>query len=116
MLATLRKGLTKREAAGYSPGSLVLHPTDWEDVELALASSNAIEHMSLSYDPATRRLFGVPWWLPGLASITTTRPISCAPTRRDLRRHPQMPCGATLVKCPQGSTFFVLNSGSAATR
>ena len=67
-------------------------------MELALASSNAIEHMSLSYDPATRRLFGVPWWLPGLASITTTRPISCAPTRRDLRRHPQMPCGATLVR------------------
>ena len=42
-----RKGLTKREAAGYSPGSLVLHPTDRENVELALASTNVIEHVSL---------------------------------------------------------------------
>ena len=33
---------------------------DWNDVELARASSNAVEHLSLPYDPATRRLFGVP--------------------------------------------------------
>ena len=46
-LTTLRKGLTKREAAGYSTGLLVLHPLDWENVELALASSKAIEHLSL---------------------------------------------------------------------
>jgi hypothetical protein len=38
----------------------VLHPTDWEGVELALSSTNAIEHLSLPYDPARRRLFGVP--------------------------------------------------------
>jgi hypothetical protein len=38
----------------------VLHPSDWEGVELALASSNAIEHLSLPNDPASRRLFGVP--------------------------------------------------------
>ena len=60
VLTTLRKGLTKLETAGYAAGSLVLHPLDWEGVELALASSNAIEHLSLPYDPATRRLFGVP--------------------------------------------------------
>jgi hypothetical protein len=29
-------------------------------VELALASSNDIEHLPLPYDAATRRLFGVP--------------------------------------------------------
>ena len=29
-------------------------------MELALSSTNAIEHLSLPYDPATRRLFGVP--------------------------------------------------------
>ncbi len=29
-------------------------------MKLALASSNAIEHLSLPYDAATRRLFGVP--------------------------------------------------------
>ena len=34
--------------------------SDWEGVELALSSTNAIEHLSLPYDPASRRLFGVP--------------------------------------------------------
>ena len=29
-------------------------------MELALSSTNAIEHLSLPYDPASRRLFGVP--------------------------------------------------------
>ena len=48
MLTTLRKGLTKLETAG----SLVLHRLDWKDVELARASSNAVEHLSLPYDPA----------------------------------------------------------------
>jgi len=48
VLTTLRKGLTKLETAG----SLVLHRLDWKDVELARASSNAVEHLSLPYDPA----------------------------------------------------------------
>ena len=60
VLATLRKSLTKLEVSGYTPGSLVRHPTDWEGVELALSSTNAIEHLALPYDPASRRLFGVP--------------------------------------------------------
>ena len=38
----------------------MLHPTDWEGVELALSSTNAVEHLSLPYHPASRRLFGVP--------------------------------------------------------
>ena len=60
VLATLRKGLTKLETAGYTAGAVVLHPSDWEGVELALSSTNAVEHLSLPYDPASRRLFGVP--------------------------------------------------------
>jgi hypothetical protein len=56
VLATLRKGITKLEAAGYTASANVLHPTDWEGVELALSSQAAIEHLSLPYDPATRRL------------------------------------------------------------
>ena len=60
VLATLRKGLTKLETAGHAAGSIVLHPTDWEGVELALSSTNAVEHLSLPFDPATRRLYGVP--------------------------------------------------------
>jgi len=59
-LATLRKSLTKLEVAGWEPSALVLHPTDWEAVELALATTNAVEYLSLPYDAATRRLFGVP--------------------------------------------------------
>lgn len=60
VLQTLRKALTKIEVAGYALGSIVLHPTDFEGIELALASVTAIEHLSLPYDAASRRLFGTP--------------------------------------------------------
>jgi HK97 family phage major capsid protein len=60
VLATLRRGITKLETAGYTAGAFVLAPGDWEGVELGLSSVAAIEHLSLPYDPATRRLFGVP--------------------------------------------------------
>ncbi len=57
---TLRKALTKLEAAGYTAASIVLTPADFETVELALSTTNAIEHIGLPYDPAARRLYGVP--------------------------------------------------------
>jgi Phage capsid family len=57
---TLRKGITKLETAGYTASAFVLHPTDWETTELALSSQAAIEHQGLPYDPANRRLYGVP--------------------------------------------------------
>lgn len=57
---TLRKSLTKLETTGHTPGAIVLHPSDFEAVELALSSSNAIEYQGLPYDAAQRRLFGVP--------------------------------------------------------
>ena len=61
----LRAGHTAQVAdqvggVGLHAGSLVLHPTDWEGVELALSSTNAVEYLALPYDPATRRLFGLP--------------------------------------------------------
>jgi hypothetical protein len=59
-LVTLRKSLTKLEKQGHDAGSVVLHPDDWEGIELAISSVNAIEHMSLPYDAASRRLYGVP--------------------------------------------------------
>lgn len=59
-LQTLRKGITKLENAGYNASAFVLNPTDWEGIELSLSSVNAVEHLSLPYDPAARRLFGVP--------------------------------------------------------
>ena len=60
VLTTLRKGITKLEVAGYSPAAFALHPTDFEDVELALSAQNAIEHLGLPYNPANRQLYGVP--------------------------------------------------------
>ena len=48
MLATLRKGLTKLEKAGYAAGSLVLHALDWKDVELARASSKRRRALELA--------------------------------------------------------------------
>lgn len=57
---TLRKSLTKLEVAGYAPGAIVLHPSDFEAVELAIASSSAIEYQGIPYEAAQRRLFGVP--------------------------------------------------------
>jgi hypothetical protein len=60
VLATLRKGRDQLEVAGYTRSAYVLHPTDWEGVELALSSTNAVEHLSLPYDPATRPAVGRP--------------------------------------------------------
>ena len=47
VLQTLRKSLTKVEVAGYVPASIMLYPTDFEGIELAVASVTAIEHLSL---------------------------------------------------------------------
>lgn len=60
VLQTIRKGITKLETAGLAAGSIVLTPAGWEGLELSLSSVNAVEHLSLPYDPAARRLFGVP--------------------------------------------------------
>ena len=35
MLQTLRKAVTKLEITGYAPASILMHPTDFEGVELA---------------------------------------------------------------------------------
>ncbi|GLP75682.1 hypothetical protein TUM20983_27920 [Mycobacterium antarcticum] len=58
--ATIRKSMTVLEIAGYTASAIVLHPSDFEGIELLLSSTNAVEHMGLPYDPATRRLYGVP--------------------------------------------------------
>jgi HK97 family phage major capsid protein len=60
VLASLRKGITKLEVAGLAAGAIVLTPGDWEGVELALSTVNAVEHLALPYDPAARRLWGMP--------------------------------------------------------
>ena len=37
-----------------------MNPLDFEGIELALSTVNAVEHMSLPFDAAARRLWGVP--------------------------------------------------------
>ena len=60
LVVTLRKSITALEVGGYDPAALILSPADWEAVELLLSTTNSIEHMSLPFDSATRRLFSVP--------------------------------------------------------
>jgi hypothetical protein len=60
VLQTIRKSLTKLETTGYVPGSIWVHPTDFEGIELALSTVNAIEHVGLPFDAAARRLWGAP--------------------------------------------------------
>ena len=53
--------LTKLEVAGYSPE--FAHPAPHRlgrHRACAVVSTNAIEHQGLPYDPAARRLYGVP--------------------------------------------------------
>jgi HK97 family phage major capsid protein len=57
---TLRKSMTALETAGYTASAIVLHPSDFETIELALSTTNAVEHIGLPYDPAQRRLYGCP--------------------------------------------------------
>lgn len=57
---TLRKAMTSLETTGYVAEAIVLHPSDFETIELALSTTNAVEHLGLPYDPAQRRLYGVP--------------------------------------------------------
>lgn len=69
ILQTLRKSITKLEVAGHQAAAAVLHPADWEAVELALTSATAVERQGIPFDAATRRLFGVV-----IASTTSQTP------------------------------------------
>lgn len=59
-VVTIRKALTRLEVNELLPSAIVFHPDDWETVELMLATATAIEYRNLPYDPAARRLYGVP--------------------------------------------------------
>ena len=72
VLQTIRKALTKVKLVGLAPGSIVLHPSDFEGIELALASATAVEHLNLPYDSATKRLFGTPIVTPIVTTVSAT--------------------------------------------
>ena len=59
VLATLRKSVTKLEANGYPPATFVLHPNDWEAIELALLSTSAVEFQGWPFDAQRRTLWSL---------------------------------------------------------
>ncbi|BBY60222.1 phage major capsid protein [Mycolicibacterium sarraceniae] len=75
-LATLRKSITKLETFGYKPAAAVVHPNDWESIELALTTTTAVEYRGLPYDPVARRLFGVPIVVANVQAAGTADVIS----------------------------------------
>jgi hypothetical protein len=76
VLQTLRKSVTWLESNGYPPATFVLHPTDWETTELAVASVNAIEHMSLPFDPIARGLWGIPITVTNAATANVAHTLA----------------------------------------
>ena len=57
------RAVTKLEANGYPPATFVLHPNDWETIELAVASvKSAVEfQVSLPFDARSpERCWGLP--------------------------------------------------------
>ena len=61
MLIATRKAITKGQIAGYPPTGMVLHPTDWEAVELTRDATTGA--FLFTKDPASQvspRLWGLP--------------------------------------------------------
>src|SRR6478672_947786 len=61
VLQTLLKSMTKCEVNSGAPASaFVLHPADFETIQLALLSVQAVEYQgTAAFEPVTRRLWGV---------------------------------------------------------
>ena len=56
-LVSIRKGLTHLPVADWHTAAVVVHPTDWEAIELALVST---KDSVMPFEPAPRSLFGSP--------------------------------------------------------
>jgi HK97 family phage prohead protease len=75
-LATLRTSVTKLELQGLTPAAFIVGPNSWQQIELAVSSTNAVEHLGLPYDPATRRLFGVPVVVSNIQAADTAHTLA----------------------------------------
>ncbi len=58
-IVSIRKALTKAEAAGYAPGVAVLRPEDWEAIELTATSDDAVAFRGVPIDLLERKLWGL---------------------------------------------------------
>ena len=56
-LVSIRRGLTHLPVAAWHTAAVVVHPTDWEAIELALVS---MKDTVMPFEPAPRLLFGSP--------------------------------------------------------
>ncbi|KUH90631.1 phage major capsid protein [Mycobacterium sp. IS-1556] len=75
-LTTIRKCITKLEVLDFSPSAIVVHPLDWEEIELQLSADAAVEFRGLPYDPASRRLFGAPVVVANVATAGEARVLA----------------------------------------
>lgn len=71
---TLRKSLTALETAGYTPNGIVMHPSDWEAVELTRedGATGGFLLGNAPVDVARRKLWGLP------VAATSTVPVGKA--------------------------------------
>jgi HK97 family phage major capsid protein len=61
MLIAIRKAITKTQVSGYNPSGVVMHPVDWEGVELTQDSTTGT--FLFTKDPsslAAPRIWGLP--------------------------------------------------------
>ncbi|EGD56736.1 HK97 family phage prohead protease [Gordonia neofelifaecis] len=58
-IVSIRKALTKAEAAGYAPSVAVLRPEDWEAIELTATSDDAVAFRGVPIDLLERKLWGL---------------------------------------------------------
>jgi len=76
VLQTLRKSVTKLESNGYPPATFVLHPNDWEAIELALLSTSAVEFQGLPFDAQRRTLWGLAVTVTNAATAGTAHTLA----------------------------------------
>jgi HK97 family phage major capsid protein len=60
MLVALRKMITKVQIAGFTPDGAVLHPTDWETIELGVGTDGQFNFTRDPASLATPRVWGLP--------------------------------------------------------
>ena len=65
MLIAIRQMITKVQIAGFAPDGVILHPTDWEGIELAKGTDG---HFVFTRDPASLAGPRV-WGLPVVATV-----------------------------------------------
>ena len=59
LIDIIRRGITDVRVAGYSPNGVLVHPYDWEDIQLEKATDNQYVYVIVT-EAGVSRLWGVP--------------------------------------------------------